>query len=31
VARITNVNNVPTPAKNLGRLQLIASYRFRYP
>ena len=31
VARITNVNNVPTPAKNLARLQVIASYRFRYP
>jgi hypothetical protein len=31
VARITNVNNVPTPAKTLARLQLIASYRFRYP
>jgi hypothetical protein len=31
VARITDVNNVPTPAKNLARLQVIASYRFRYP
>jgi hypothetical protein len=31
VARITNVNNVPTPAKYLTRLQVIASYRFRYP
>jgi hypothetical protein len=31
VARITNVNNVPTPAKNLARIQVIASYRFRYP
>jgi hypothetical protein len=31
VARITNVNNVPTPAQNLARLQVIASYRFRYP
>jgi hypothetical protein len=31
VARITNVNNVPTPAKNLARFQVIASYRFRYP
>lgn len=31
VARITNINNVPTTAKNLARLQLTASYRFRYP
>ncbi len=31
VARITNVNNLFTPAKNLGRLQVTASYRFRYP
>lgn len=31
VARITDVNNVPTPARNLARLQVIASYRFRYP
>jgi hypothetical protein len=31
VARITNVNNAPAPAKNFARLQLIASYRFRYP
>ncbi len=31
VARITDVNNVPTPAKNFGRLQVTASYRFRYP
>jgi hypothetical protein len=31
VARITNVNNVPTPAMNLARFQVTASYRFRYP
>jgi hypothetical protein len=31
LARITNVNNVPTPARNFARLQLTASYRFRYP
>jgi len=31
VARVTNVNNVPTPARNFARLQLTASYRFRYP
>ena len=31
VARITNVNNVPTPPRNFARLQLAASYRFRYP
>ena len=31
IARITDVNNVPTPAKNFGRLQVTASYRFRYP
>jgi hypothetical protein len=31
VARITNVNNVPTAAMNLARLQVTASYRFRYP
>ena len=31
LARITDVNNVPTPAKNFGRLQVTASYRFRYP
>ncbi|MEO8879674.1 MAG: hypothetical protein ABI446_04710 [Gemmatimonadaceae bacterium] len=31
VARITDVNNVPTPAKNFARFQVTASYRFRYP
>ncbi|HEV7766450.1 MAG TPA: hypothetical protein VGQ76_15710, partial [Thermoanaerobaculia bacterium] len=31
LARITNINNVSTPAKTLGRFQLTASYRFRYP
>jgi hypothetical protein len=31
VARITDVNNVPTPAKNFARIQVTASYRFRYP
>ena len=31
LARITDVNNVPTPAKNLARFQVTASYRFRYP
>jgi hypothetical protein len=31
VARITNVNNALTPARNLARLQVTASYRFRYP
>ena len=31
VARITNVNNLPTSAQYLTRLQVIASYRFRYP
>ncbi|MBA2684112.1 MAG: hypothetical protein H0U66_06450 [Gemmatimonadaceae bacterium] len=31
IARITDVNNVPTPAKKLARLQVTASYRFRYP
>ncbi|MBK5186665.1 MAG: hypothetical protein JJD97_00385 [Gemmatimonadaceae bacterium] len=31
LARVTNVNNVSTPAQNLGRFQLLASYRFRYP
>ena len=31
LARITDVNNVPTPARNFGRLQVTASYRFRYP
>ena len=31
LARITNVNNVPTAAKTLARVQVTASYRFRYP
>ncbi|MEO6210362.1 MAG: hypothetical protein ABIQ10_09585 [Gemmatimonadaceae bacterium] len=31
VARITDVNNVPTPAKKFARFQVTASYRFRYP
>ncbi len=31
LARITDVNNVPTPAKNFARFQVTASYRFRYP
>ena len=31
VARITNINNVPTAAKTLARIQVTASYRFRYP
>lgn len=31
LARVTDVNNVPTPAKNFGRFQVTASYRFRYP
>jgi hypothetical protein len=30
-ARVTNVNNVSTPAKNFARIQVTASYRFRYP
>ncbi len=31
VARVTNVNNVSTPSRNLARLQVTASYWFRYP
>jgi len=30
-ARVTNVNNVATPAGTYGRVQLVATYRFRYP
>ena len=30
-ARIENVNNQPTDAKNYLRLRLTASYRFQYP
>lgn len=30
-ARVTNVNNVATPATTYGRVQLVATYRFRYP
>ena len=30
-ARVTNVNNVATPAATYGRVQLTATYRFRYP
>lgn len=30
-ARVTNVNNVATPAATYGRVQLSATYRFRYP
>jgi hypothetical protein len=31
VARITNVNNVPTPATNYAQAQLYASYALHYP
>jgi hypothetical protein len=31
LARISDVNNQPTSAKTYGRLQVTASYRFRYP
>jgi hypothetical protein len=30
-ANITNVNNQPTPGTNYFRIQLTASYRWRYP
>lgn len=30
-ARVDNVNNLPTPTTTYGRVQLTASYRFRYP
>ena len=30
-ARVDNVNNVATPAATYGRVQLVATYRFRYP
>jgi hypothetical protein len=31
LARISNVNNVPTAAMNYARVQLYATYAFRYP
>jgi hypothetical protein len=31
LARVTNVDNLPAPAQNYGRLRLQVSYRFRYP
>lgn len=31
VARITNVNNQPTPAGTYGRIQVGVTYRYRYP